>query len=92
MIGFGCGSGAATRRMPPDAGSGGIVRDGHGAARRARPESQSGIPPVARSLRPPLIRWGHGGDGEGIRRPLPALDGSLASRASSREGIRWGGH
>ena len=60
MIGFGCGSGAATRRMPPDAGSGGIVLDGHGAARRARPESHSGIPrSPARSspANPPGSGW-----------------------------------
>jgi hypothetical protein len=91
MIGFRCGSGAATRRMPPDAGSCGIALDGHVAARRARPESHTGEPPARPLARPPLIRPDQGGCGDTV----PAL-GSDRERSLSavlapvREGRGWG--
>jgi hypothetical protein len=91
MTGFGCGSGADSRRMPPEAGSGGIVLDGHGAARRARPESQTGVPPARPLARPPLIRPDQGGSGSPVPALAPGRERSLPSLQSrAREGRGWG--
>jgi hypothetical protein len=91
MTGFGCGSGAATRRMPSEAGSGGIVLDGHGAARRARPESQTGVPPARPLARPLVIRPDQGGSDSAVPALAPGHDRSLPAVLSpAREGRGWG--
>ena len=41
---------------------------------RARPESQNGYPSGRSFTRLLLIRWGHGGEGEGYTEPVSTLD------------------
>ena len=76
----------ASRRQPRSAWRGVVAHPSSCALGRGRPESQNGYPGGHSLPRPPLIRWGQGGDGEGYGHHRPTLDWPLVSEPPVREG------